>query len=212
MKRVLVLVSLFFCCAGAFAQARTVTTEYQKSMQPAIEVEVPYAEKTVTNSIIERFEKKGYKGKENKGFISFKGVRLPELGSGEYDLYFKVDRKSRQQKDASVLTLLISSGYDKFISESDDPNLIDSAKKMLNGQTDITAAMDLESQIKDQDNANKKAEKKLADLLDDNESMNKKKVKLEKDIEENLKKQEEQRAEIEKQKQIFETLKAKRKQ
>ena len=48
--------------------------------------------------------------------------------------------------------------------------------------------------------------------MEDNESMNKKKAKLEKDIEENLKKQEEQRAEIEKQKQIFETLRAKRKQ
>lgn len=212
MKRALVLVSLFFCCTGAFAQARSVTAEYQKSMQPAIEVEVPFAEKTVANSIIEKFEKKGYKGKENKGFISFKGVRLPELGSGEYDLYFKVDRKSRQQKDASILTLLISSGYDKFISESDNPDLIDSAKKMLNEQTNVTAALDLELQIKEQDNVNKKAEKKLADLVEDNESMNKKKAKLEKDIEENLKKQEEQRAEIEKQKQIFETLRAKRKQ
>lgn len=212
MKKALVSVSLFFFCTGAFAQARTVTAEYQKSMQPAIEVEVPFAEKTVANSIIEKFEKKGYKGKENKGFISFKGVRLPELGNGEYDLYFKVDRKSRQQKDASILTLLISSGYDKFISESDNPDLIDSAKKMLNEQTNVTAALDLELQIKDQDNVNKKAEKKLADLLEDNESMIKKKAKLEKDIEENLKKQEEQRAEIEKQKQIFETLRAKRKQ
>jgi hypothetical protein len=212
MKRVIVSVSLFFFCTGAFAQARTVSTEYQKSMQPALEIEVPFAEKTVTNSIIERFEKKGYKSKESKGFISFKGVRMPELGAGEYDLYFKVDRKSRQQKDASILTFLISSGYDKFISESDNPDLIDSAKKMLNTQTDITAAHDLEIQIKDQDNTSKKAEKKLSDLISDNEDMNKKKIKLEKEIEENLKKQEEQKGEIEKQKQIFETLKGRRKQ
>lgn len=212
MKRVLVLVSLFFCCAGAFAQARTVTTEYQKSMQPAIEVEVPYAEKTVTNSIIEKFEKKGYRGKENKGYLTFKGVRLPELGKGEYDLYFKVDRKSRQQKDASLITLMISSGYDKFISESDNPDLIDNAKKMLDEQTGVTAAHDLELQIQEQDEINRKEDKKLAALASDSINLQKKKLVLDTEIVENAKKQVAQKAEIEKQRLILETLKARRKQ
>ncbi len=212
MKSVLVLVSLFFSCTVAFAQARTVTTEYQKSMQPAIEVDVPFAEKTVTNSIIEKFENRGYKGKESKGYLTFKGVRLSELGKGEYDLYFKVDRKSRQQKDASVITLLISSGYDKFISESDNPDLIDNAKKMLNEQTGVTAAHDLELQIQEQDEINIKEDKKLATLVSDSVNLQKKKLVLDTEILENSKKQEAQKAEIEKQRLILETLKARRKQ
>jgi hypothetical protein len=212
MKRVLVLVSFFFCCTGAFAQAHTVTTEYQKSMQPAIEVDVPYAEKTVTNSLIEKFEKRGYKGKESKGFLIFKGVRIDELGKGEYDLYFKVDRKSRQQKEASVLTVLISSGYDKFISESDNPDLFDNAKKMLNEQTGVTAAHDLELQIQEQDEISKKEDKKLAALASDSVNLQKKKLVLDTEILENSKKQEAQKAEIEKQRLILETLKARRKQ
>lgn len=212
MKRIIFLAALFFYSCGVFAQAHIVTTEYQKSMQPAVEVEVPFSEKTVINALVDKIEKMGYKAKETKGYTTFKGVRLPELGPDSYDLYFKADRKSRKEKDVSILTMLISTGYDKFISESDNPELIENSKRFLNDQTTVAAAHDLELQIKDQDDATKKAEKKLADLIDDNESMNKKKAKLEKDIEENLKKQEEQKAEIEKQKQIFETLKGKRKQ
>lgn len=212
MKKMIIAASLFFYCTNASAQARTVTTEYQKSMQPAVQVEVPYEEKTVANSLIEKFEKKGYKAKESKGYITFKGVRLSELGSGEYDLYFKVDRKSRQQKDVSTVTLLISSGYEKFVSESDNPDLYNNAKSLLNEHIGASAALDLENQIKEQEEVNKKADRKLADLAEDSTNLQKKKVKLDQDILDNSKKQELQRAEIEKQKQISEKLAARRKQ
>ena len=212
MKGFIFLVSLFFCCAGLFAQSRLVTTEYQKSMQPAVEVEVPYAEKTVSNSLIERFENRGYKSKESKGYLIFKGVKLSDLGPEEYDLYFKVDRKSRQEKEASIITMLISSGYEKFIGESDNPELYDNAKKFLNQQTTITAAHDLELQIQEQDEVLKKEDKKLTTLMMDSVNLQKKKTKLDLDIEENSKKQELQKAEIEKQKLIYEKLAARRKQ
>src|SRR5437762_11400235 len=96
MKGFIFLASLFFYSTGTFAQARMITTQYQKSMQPAIEVEVPYAEKTVNNSLIERLENRGYKSKESKGYLIFKGVKLSDLGPDEYDIYFKVDQKSRK--------------------------------------------------------------------------------------------------------------------
>jgi len=212
MKRMFVLICLLLSCTAIFAQAHTTTAEYQKSMQPALEIEVPYAEKTVTRSLIERMENKGYKSKETKGFITFKSVKLPELGADEYDLYFKVDRKSRQQKDVSTVTLLLSSGYDKFISEADNPEVIANAKNILNEHIASSAAMDLELQIKEQQEINKKADSKLSDLISDSTSLQKKKIKLEQEIVENSKKQELQRAEVEKQKQIFDKLAARRKQ
>jgi hypothetical protein len=98
------------------------------------------------------------------------------------------------------------------VSESDNPELINNAKSILNGQIEASAAFDLELQIKEQEEINKKANKKLADLMDDSTNLQKKKLKLEQDIVENSKRQEQQRAEIEKQKQIFEKLAARRKQ
>jgi hypothetical protein len=212
MKGFIFLVSICFCYAGLHAQSRLVTTQYQKSMQPAVEVEVPYAEKTVSNSLIERFENRGYKSKESKGYLIFKGVKLSDLGPDEYDLYFKVDQKSRKEKETSIITMLISSGYEKFIGESDNPELYDNAKKFLNQQTSITAAHDLELQIQEQDEVIKKEDKKLTSLMTDSVNLQKKKTKLDLDIEENSKKQELQKAEIEKQKLIYEKLAARRKQ
>lgn len=212
MKKIFLLAAAYFITAGAIAQARTVTTEYQKNMQPAVEAEVPFPEKTVMKSIIDKMEKAGYRGKEVKGYMVFRSVRLQELGPDSYDLYFKTDKKSKKEKDASIVTMLVSSGYDKFISEADNADLIENAKKFLNKQTATSEAYDLELQIKDQEEITKKADKKLADLVEDGEDLQKKKAKIEKDIEENTKKQADQKAEIEKQKQIFETLKGKRKQ
>ena len=67
MKKIILSAALlFFYYSCVVAQAHTVTTEYQKSMQPALEIEVPYAEKTVASSLVEKMEKRGYKGKETK--------------------------------------------------------------------------------------------------------------------------------------------------
>jgi hypothetical protein len=191
------------------AQVQNVTAEYQKMMQPALQVDIPYPEKTVMNALVEKLEKLGYKGKETKGFYTFKGVRLPELGSEAYDLYFKTERKSRREKDATLLTMLISSGYEKFLGSTD--SIVEKAKIFLVNQIPQAEAYDLEMQITEQDNVQKKADKRLKDLVEDNESLVKRKEKLEQEIADNLKKQEEQRAEIEKQTQIGNTLKGKRK-
>ena len=115
MKKILVSVVIFFITATAFAQARTATAEYNKTMQPAVEIEIPYEEKTVMKSLVEKMEKKGYKGKDSKDYTVFRGVTMPEIGPGTYDLYFKADRKSRKEKDISILTMLISKGNDSFI-------------------------------------------------------------------------------------------------
>ena len=210
-RKIIILAALLFSGITAFAQAHSVTAEYQKSMEPGLEIEVPYPEKTVYNSIVDRFEKKGYKSKETRGYISFKSVRTEELGSGEYDLYFKVEKRNRD-RDACVVTLLISSGYDKFIAEQDNPALFDKAKKMLNEQTEIAAAHDLELQIAEQDLAVKREDKKMTSLVTDSVNLQKKKTKLDADILDNSKKQELQQAEIDKQKQIYDKLVARRKQ
>jgi NADH dehydrogenase/NADH:ubiquinone oxidoreductase subunit G len=211
MKKFFFLSAIICFATGAFSQARQATADYNKTMQPAVETEIPFSEKTVMKSLVEKMEKKGYKGKDVKGYTVFRGVNMAEIGPDTYDLYFKTDRK-KKEKDVTILTMLVSTGSDKFISESDNSTVLDNAKSFLNNHTESATAYDLELQVKDQDEATAKAEKKYKNLVEDGQDLVKKKERIEKDIEDNIKKQEAQKAEVEKQTQIFTTLKAKRKQ
>jgi hypothetical protein len=194
------------------AQARYTTAEYQKVMRPAVVNDLPFAEKTVTSAIENKMGQMGYKGKSTKGYTLFSGVRLPELGPESYDLYFMVDRVSRKDKGNSTVTLLVSRGFDNFVSDSADAVLINNAKTYLNNLRDMVAAYDLELQIADQEDVLKKADKKYTGLVDDGADLQKKKRKLEEQIVENTNAQAAQKAEAEKQRQILETLRSKRKQ
>ncbi len=212
MKRILLAAVILFTTITAGAQARTATADYNKTMQPAVEIEIPFEEKTVMKSLVEKMEKKGYKGKENKGYMVFKGVTMPELGAGTYDLYFKTERKSRKEKDVTIFTMLVSNGYEKFISEVDNAELHEKMKSFVSAHTEQATAYDLELQIKEQQEATDKAAKKYNNSVEDGQDLVKKKEKIEKEIVENTQKQAELKAESEKQAQILETLKAKRKQ
>ena len=152
------------------------------------------------------------KGKETKGYYTFKDVRLPKIGPAIYDIYFKTDRKSRREKDNTILTFLVSTGYEKFLNETENDSVINNAKQFLNEQQNNVAAFDLEMQITAQDEITKKEDKKLANLLEDGVNLVKKKERIESDIQDNIKKKASQKAALEKQMLIFETLKSKRKQ
>jgi hypothetical protein len=82
----------------------------------------------------------------------------------------------------------------------------------MNGLTARVAAYDLEQQIIDQEDAVKKATKSWSSLTESGDDLLKKKSKLENDIAENIKKQASQKTEMEKQQQILQTLKEKRRQ
>lgn len=211
MKLIITLLLSLCITVISFGQARTGTADYQKVSRAAILNDMPFPAKTVENALIDNFLKKGYKSSSSKGFTVFKGVRLTELGPDSYDLYFSAERVSRRDKDNSTLTLLISKGFDAFINEADDATLITNAVAYMNGLRDIVAAYDLEQQIADQENAVKKAEKKDSNLKDETEDLQKKKSKIESDIARNIKDKADQEKEVANQKQILETLKAKRK-
>ena len=212
MKIIIVFAALFFAMVPVFAQAHLTTVDYQKTMQPGVEMEMPFPEKTVMKTIVDKIEKLGYRANASKGFTIFKGVVIREISPNALDLYFNAERKSRKEKDAAVVTMMLSSGFERFIGDSTNSKIIENAKTFLNNLTVEVEAYDLELQVKDQEAETKKADKKYNNLVEDGQDLQKKKARIEKDIEENVRKQAEQKAEAEKQLQIFEILKAKRKQ
>lgn len=212
MKHILVMAVCLVTAQLATAQATTATVEYLKINRQAVVNDIPFPEKTIKDAIDNKMQQMGYKGKESKGFMVYKAVRLPELGSESYDLYFMADRLSRKNKDNSTLTMLISKGYDNFAADSTDGSLMKNAKTYLDSIRNMIAAYDLELQIQAQEDAVGKADKKYNNLIEEGESLEKKRKSIEKDIEDNKKDQANQKTEAEKQKQILETLRGKRKQ
>jgi hypothetical protein len=211
MKKLLVLISAVVFTLTTNAQARTETVEYQKALRQAIVSDFPFNEKTTRNGIEDRFQKMGYKGKDIKGYTVYRSVRAAELGNETYDLYFMVDRKSKKDKDNSVVTVLVSKGLDAFVADSNDATVITNTKKYVDDMKQNIWSYDLELQITAQDEALKDAEKKQRNLIKDGMELQEDKTKLERKIEENIKNQSSQKTEVEKQQQILETLRAKRK-
>jgi hypothetical protein len=211
MKKILTFVLAITSFFTSIAQSRTEPVEYQKIPRQAAVMDYPFPAKITEAAIDDKFTKMGYKGKETKGFIVYKGVRLADLGSDMYDLYFMVDKKSRKDKDNSKITLLISKGLEQFVNDTLDVNVFTNGKTYLNNFGPVIVAYDLEVQIKDQQEAVQKNEKKAANLMEDAVGLQKDKAKLEKKIADNEQEQVKQKAEVETQKQILTTLISKRK-
>ncbi len=212
MKQVFFLLCIVSLSFYSVAQTKKTTTDYQKIARPALANELPFSVKTVEDAIDDAFSKMGYKGSSSKGFIVYKGVRLKELGAEAYDIYFMVDKKSKRDKENSNVTMMLSKGFDAFISDTSGAQIYGRAGIYLDSLRNTVAAYDLEQQIKAQEDEVKKADKKNENLQEEGKDLAKKKRKLEQDIDDNNKEQESQVKELDKQKQILETLKTKRKQ
>lgn len=211
MKKRLLIAFTFFYSLASIGQSRYTIAQFNKKDVPGVIGEIPFVESTVRESIDKNFEKLGYKGKKVKDFVVYSSVVLKELDNAPHDIYVFVDRKSRQEKDVSLVTFLIGKGFDNFASDTADADLINQTKLYINSLREVAAAYDLELQINAQEDVIKKNEKKVESLMDDNNSLQKKKKKIDDEIAQNNLEQVNQKAENERQKLILENLKAKRK-
>lgn len=211
MKTRLLLIPVFILLfLTGYSQAIYTQADYNKMKKPALLAELPFSDNTVKDAIVDHLKTKGYKQDKNKDFVVFKGVSLAELGPGQYDLYFKIDEKSRKERDKAIVTLLISKGYENFVGADTEPDLINNGKNFLDSLVNTTAAYDLELQIKSQEESVKKAERRMQELVNYKSDLERKIAKLQEELAQNIKNQTEQTSEIEKQKQILQTLISKR--
>ena len=64
-------------------------------------------------------ERLGYKKKESKGFLVYKGAVITDISVEPADYIIKVERKSRKEKDESVVYILMSKGEENVIDRRD---------------------------------------------------------------------------------------------
>ncbi len=200
MKRLFILFFLVTAAAAVSAQPKAVEgrSEFQKSLQPDVRITIPYAEDVIEKAIDEYMNKKGLKGSSVGGFKVYRNYKL-EGQDHNSDLYFKVDRKSRSEKDVSIVYLMIAKTAEDVKSRklNDSTGLqLEGGKELLDGMLASFEAYNLEVEIKNQEAVVKKAQGKYDGLVSDQKDLEKKMRNIQDKQAQNKKDQEKQSEEI----------------
>lgn len=164
-----------------FAQQET-TVKYNSVDASAFTMPLE-ADKTDVSNSVEDYLKKtfGVKSASSKGYRVFKAVSWPEVSADKLDVYYKVDGK----KGKSVVTMLVSKGYDNFISNQSDAQAAAGVKNFLSGLNvkvgEYTKNIAVAAGTKGLEAAQKEYDKYARKA----EDLSKEKAKLEKEIADN---------------------------
>jgi hypothetical protein len=220
-KQYMLIMVLATSIITARAQSSYTTIQYNKSMQPALVLELPNTTNDVEGTILQKLKQIGYNPetqghlfwKKNTidGFYVFNNVVLPSLSTQKLDMYFKVVQKNKEEKDNSTLYLLVSSGNENFASPEGDSTLWNDSKMFLNSFVEKTTAYSLEQDITAQENTVKDSQKKLATMQKDEKDLAEKIKKYQDDLSNNQNNQKDQQLDIDNQQKLLESLISKRK-
>ena len=200
MKNILLLFLTLSFSVAYSQEVMESKVEFQKTTQPSVMVSVPYTSDVVEDAIKDYFNRMGVKADDSHGFLVFKSARLSLTDTWNSDLYFKVERKSRKEKDESII-------YFFATPENQQPNLrkpgdqygVDGARNFLRSMLPSLDAYNLQVQISIQEEEVRKAEKKYQRVIDEGDDLDKKLKKVQENIEENKNDRAKQKEEMENQ-------------
>lgn len=202
MKKIIIAASIAFAtlmAVDASAQnARETQVSYMKNNVTAFSADYNVPKK-VLQEVAENYFKDNIKGKQlkSKDFRLFKGVNWETvLGQDKGDVYYKVEGK----KNKSTLTLMVSKGYDNFVSGSSDAQVANNAKNFLNGFGDALLKYNKSQAIEDQKKLIEKTEKEHKGMESDQKKLEKKIADMQKELESMKKKVADKETEVKKEK------------
>ncbi|HRP55078.1 hypothetical protein [Agriterribacter sp.] len=205
----LLLVGIASGITPVSAQVSEAVVDFNKTKRTVKSMEISDAPDIVEQAVKSKMLKWGYKPKETKGWMVFKDVDNPEISNERSDLYIKVERKSRKEKETSLVYFFASKPGEQATPVPFEGNML-SEDGFYSSVASYTVSERLEKDIRDQEEVAKKAQKKYDDLVKDQASLEKKIRNLQDELEDNKKKQEAQVTEIENQRKVLEQLKSKR--
>lgn len=191
------------------------TLSYNGANYPADQIEYNLPPAEAEKIIRDRMKSMGFTPERGKGYIVYRNVTMRDLSFGEpKDIIFKVDRKSKRESGASVISLITAKpgeiptgkvkGAGKALSNittaSSAGSFLESFQDQMSNQAHNLSVLSKSDEIK-------KAEKRLENLQKDQSKIEKKIKDLESDLQSNLKNQEKQSAEIEALKKQLDVLK-----
>ena len=182
--KIFTIVILLITGAGVNAQSYPKMISYKNVLQPSLVLQLPNTTDIAEQTILKKLKETGYspetKGKlfwkknKQEGFYVFPGVQLPELNNQKLDLYFKVDPQNTDPQYRSSITLLVSKGYDNFVTPQADSSTFLATQDFLNSFVSETAAFKLNKEVGAQRQKVKESEKKWQDLRNQQEDAKKK--------------------------------------
>ena len=181
------LLSVFIAGAfsmGAHAQqqnnAHEVTVTFNDENKTAFQGDYKLGKDLMKVTLEGKLTKAGL-GKPSKakgGYSLYQAVVVPDISSNKVDIYTKVDGK----KSSSSVIMMVSSGYNNFISANTDAatanNVITFLNKLSEDAVGTQNALDLTAQQK----VAQEAEKKLKKSTAQRDKLIQKKAKLDKQI------------------------------
>jgi hypothetical protein len=206
MKKILTLLLAFAIAQISFAQAYDGSIDYLKKSQAAIFADYKYPQETVEKTLKDKLERLGLKVKSSKGFLVAYNSVISSISSTQMEYAFQVDRKSKREKETTVIALVMNIN-DSNVTSSNAAK----AKDFLNELAPAIDALNLENMIGDQNSILEKSQKKNKNLQEDISSLEKKIRNYQDDLAKTKKQQDDQAKEVQRQQEILDTMKAKRK-
>ncbi len=205
MKKTIALLFAIMAYAALFAQAYDGQADYNKKTQPAVITEYKYPEETVEKTLRDKLERMGLKVKSSKGYLMVTNAIISSVSSSPMDYTFKIEKKSKREKDITIVTMLMHVNEGSATAENSGKG-----KSFLNEMSPAIDASNNDNMVNDQYAALVKEQKKLKKLQDEQTSLEKKIRNLQDDLKTNEKDQADQQKEIQRQQEVLDVLKTKK--
>ncbi|MEP6627635.1 MAG: hypothetical protein ABJA32_06600 [Ginsengibacter sp.] len=216
MKLLFTLAISLLVAGVVFAQAPMKTTaEYNGQKYPCYIIDYNLPPDEAENVIKDQLKSDGYNAVKSKGYLVYRNVRLKDLNPNEpQDVFIKVERKSRKEKDQSLVTMITAKAGQvpedkvKGAKTVADVESSDNSVVFLNSFQNNVNVKSHNLAIDAQTDEVAKAEKKLKSLQGAQVKLEKKIKDYQDDLNSNKKDQQQQTDEIAKQKAALEQLKS----
>ena len=169
--------------------------KFGKTERTGFAVEYPYSKGITENAVREQLEKAGLgKAKTEKGFLSYQGVKWGALSPTQVDVYVKVEANKADNR--STISLLISKGYDNYVSSASDPEMAVKLKSFLDGLLPEIKNGQAQADIQAQEEVVRRAEQSFKDAEAEGARLAREREKLEKQIADNNTEKQKQAADL----------------
>lgn len=182
MKNILFITALVFASPLiSKAQAKDTLTFFNQQTQAASVIQYPYSASEVTGALAKKFGSLKFPKalKAVDGYSLYKGVTIPEISTIKLDVFTKV---VAQGETISSLYLILSKGYENFISKTSDPEIVANSLNFLNGFNKDLSAYRYGVDIGKQNEVIKVVDKKAKSTEDERKSFEKSKSKIQSKI------------------------------
>jgi hypothetical protein len=206
MKKIILVVVCFIIAQFSMAQAYDGSVDYLKKSQAAVIAEYKYPQETVEKTLRDKLERLGLKVKSSKGFLIAYNAVISSVSSNQMEYAFQVDRKSKREKETTVISMVMN--VNDVNATADNAS---KAKDFLNELAPAIDALNIDNMVTDQTTVLEKVQKKNKNLQEDIEGLEKKIRNYQDDLAKTKRQQEDQVKEVQRQQEILDTIKAKRK-